>query len=105
MSQLIFSLLEPSQHIGVFPLQFPASKGAVLGSGYPEYSRESVRDSARDISKAGRERLRELRERERVERVEREAGEQGEQCECRNCQAERKHERKRRRKAEKISWN
>lgn len=102
------TFLEPSQHIGVFPLQFPATKGAQLGSGYPEteYSRENVRESSRDLSRSGRERLRELRDRERQEVPEvknRFLGE--EQCECRNCQAERKYERKRRKKAEKISWN
>ena len=122
----VFSL-EPSQHIGVFPLQFPTAKGAQLGSGYPEYSRENVREAAdtknrfmgeefsrenvressRDLSRAGRERLRELRDREREEGAEvknRFLGEEP-QCECRNCHAERKYERKRRKKAEKISWN
>ena len=32
-------------------------------------------------------------------------GEADQQCECRNCQTERKYERKRRKKSEKISWN
>ena len=95
----------------MFPLQFPVTKGGQLGGGYPEadYSRENVRESSRDlssVSRAGRDRLRELRDREREEVPEvknRFLGE--EQCECRNCQAERKYERKRRKKAEKISWN
>ena len=84
---------EPS-HIGLFPLQF--SKTSKVSE--PVFAR---------VTQQYEERPRQRRsERKAVEEYEVRAGrEGGAHCECRNCQLERKYERKRRKKSEKVTWS
>lgn len=85
---------EPS-HIGLFPLQF--SKTSKVSE--PVFAR---------VTQEYEERPRQRRsERRAVEEYGGREGarEGGAPCECRNCQLERKYERKRRKKSEKVTWS
>ena len=88
------SLAEPS-HIGLFPLQFrePTQSEEQLAASMVQYSGRQRRDRTRRVT------LRETEEREG-----REVRETA-QCECRNCQLERKYEKKRRKKSERVTWS
>ena len=93
---------EPS-HVGLVPLQFSKTNKV------PDPSYPSLAHYPGDNGGPGG-----YEERPRQRRSERPALEEyggrtgregGPYCECRNCQLERKYERKRRKKSEKVTWS
>ena len=98
---------EPS-HIGLFPLQFSKTNKA----SEPVFARVTqYPEEVGGTGGAGGQTGPGYEERHRQRRSQRRAVEEfrgregGAHCECRNCQQERKYERKRRKKSEKVTWS
>ena len=96
------SLSEPS-HIGVFPLQFSApTKSEEQLASLAQYGYEEKPKHKRQGDRTKRVTMRETEGREGREGRD---GREQALCECRNCQLERKYERKRRKKSERVTWS
>ena len=93
---------EPS-HIGLFPLQFTKTNKV----SEPMFASVTHYQGGPGGQGGYEERPRQRRsERKAVDEYGVRAGrEGGAHCECRNCQLERKYERKRRKKSEKVTWS
>ena len=89
--------LEPG-HIGLFPLQF-SKTNKVSDPSYPSLTQYTGGQGGYE------EKPKQRRSERQVVEEYRGRGGGGALCECRNCQQERKYERKRRKKSEKVTWS